>query len=162
MAKKVNLGIFSFTGDEGCVITLIETLNDYLFKWKDHIHIQYSRALQKNNILKDIDIAIVEGAISAEKEAKRLRQIRKNSKILIALGSCAIDGTPSNHRNFFDEKKMKEIQPMLDKFGLNKTVEPLHKFVKVDDSVPGCPMIDKVFVEKMYKYFSQSGLNVPR
>jgi len=159
---KLNIGIFSFTGDEGCVITLVEALNDYIFKWKDFINVKYARVLQRKNKLEDIDVAIVEGAMSSKNEISRLEEIRKNSKKLVALGSCAIDGTPSNHRNFFLEPKLGDIMPLIKKFDLNVKVEPLNKFVKVDDVVPGCPMIPATFLNVMYKYFEEFGLKVPR
>jgi len=161
--EKVDIGIFSFTGDEGCVITLTEILNDYLFKWIDFINIKYARVLKRKNKLSKLDIAIVEGAMSSKREIDRLKDIRKNTKKLIAFGSCAIDGTPSNHRNFFeDEERQQEISYVLEHFDLNKKVEPLKKFVTVDDIVPGCPIVEKAFVELMYKYFEEFGLKVPR
>ena len=160
--KKLKIGIFSFTGDEGCVITLIEVLNDYFFKWKDYLEFKYARVLQTKNVVKDIDVAIVEGAISTPKEEKRIKEIRKNSRRVMALGSCAINGAPSNHRNFFDREKMEEIKPILKKFNLNKKVEPLKKFIKVDAQVPGCPMMPEKFIEIMYKYFEEFGVKAPR
>ena len=159
--KKLRVGLFSFTGDEGCVITFIELLNDYFFKWKDYLEFKYARALQSKNIIKDIDVSIVEGAISSKKEEKRIKKIRKNSKRVIALGSCAVNGSPSNHRNFFDKEKMKDIMPIIKKFNLNKKVEPLSKFIKVDASVPGCPMMGDKFIEVIYQYFDEFGIKVP-
>ncbi|MFH1978332.1 MAG: hypothetical protein ABIJ92_03335 [Candidatus Aenigmatarchaeota archaeon] len=160
--KKLKIGIFSFTGDEGCVITLIEVLNDYFFKWKDYLDIKYARVLQKNNTLEDIDVSIIEGAISSKREEKKIKEIRKNSKRIIAFGSCAISGTPSNHRNFFDKEKLEEIDFIVKRFKLNKKVEPLNKFIKVDVEVPGCPIIEKIFIDQMYKYFEEFGIKVPR
>ena len=74
------------------------------------------------------------------------------------MGSCAIDGSPSNHRNFFDAERRKEIAPIIKKFNLNKRVEPLNKFIKIDASVPGCPMIGDKFVEVLNKHFKEFGI----
>jgi len=156
--KKLRAGLFSFTGDEGCVITFLEILNYKLVDWKDKVEWVHARVLKKNNELKDIDVAFIEGAISNKKELKMLKEIRKNSKKIIAIGSCAINGSPSNHRNFFDEKRRKEIEPILKKFKHLPSVEPLEKYVKVDAQVAGCPIIEKQFVEVMDNYLKEFGV----
>jgi coenzyme F420-reducing hydrogenase gamma subunit len=156
--KKLKIGIFSFTGDEGCVINFIEILNYKFFEWIDHIDIKYAKALKSKNVLEDLDVAFVEGAISNKKEVEMIKKVRKNSKKLVAIGTCAIDGSPSNHRNFFDRAKMKEIRPIMKKFGHIKKVVPLKKFVKVDAEVPGCPIIEEKFVECMEKYLKEFGV----
>jgi sulfhydrogenase subunit delta len=158
MGKKLGVGIFSFTGDEGCVIVFTEILNDHYKEWINLIDFKFARALQKKNTLKGMDVAFVEGAISSKREEKRVKEVRKNCKVLVAIGSCAIDGSPSNHRNFFDKERMEEITPILKHFDLNKRVEPLKKFVKVDGEVPGCPMNDKAFVEVVNKALKDFGI----
>jgi coenzyme F420-reducing hydrogenase gamma subunit len=156
--KRLRMGLFSFTGDEGCVIVFVELLNTYFFKWRNYLEFRYARILQSKNEINDIDVSFVEGAISTPREEKRIKKIRKNSKRVVAIGSCAIDGNPSNHRNFFDPEKRKDIMPIIKKFDLNKRVEPLNKFIKVDAIVPGCPMVEDKFIEVLNKYFKEFGI----
>ena len=85
MNKKLNIGIFSFTGDEGCVIVFTEILNDYIGTWKDLVEFKFARVLQKKNTIKGIDVAFVEGAMSSPKEIKRLKQVRKTHWIAVSL-----------------------------------------------------------------------------
>jgi sulfhydrogenase subunit delta len=108
--------------------------------------------LKRDEKIKSMDVAFVEGAISSKKEEKQLREIRDNAKHLVAIGSCAAEGTPSNQRNFFDKKTMNEISFLLKKFRLNEKVYPLKNFVAVDDVVPGCPMIEEKFIQTMERY----------
>ena len=156
--KKLRAGLFSFTGDEGCVITFLEILNYKLADWKNKVDWVHARVLKKKNELKNIDVAFIEGAISNKKELKMLKEIRKNSKKIVAIGSCAISGSPSNYRNFFDEKRKKEIGFVLKRFRHLPSVEPIEKYVKVDAQVAGCPIIEKQFVEVMDKYLSGFGV----
>lgn len=156
--KKLKVGVFSFTGDEGCVIVFTELLNEYFFKWRDLVEFRYARVIQQKNVVKDIDVAFVEGAISGFKEEKMLRKIRRNSKRVVAIGSCAIDGSPSNHRNFFDEQTTKEILPILNKFPYRKKVSPLHEIIKVDETVPGCPIVEESFLNILNKYLLEFGI----
>lgn len=154
--KKVRVGIFSFTCDEGCSIVFLEILNRKFFEWEDEMELRNCRVLRSKNEIKGLDIAFVEGAVSTFKEVKRLKEIRKNAK-LVAIGSCAISGAPSNLRNFLSKEKKEEIKPILKKFGHKAKVSSVSELVKVDDSVSGCPMEEEKFVEVMEKYLKEFG-----
>jgi coenzyme F420-reducing hydrogenase gamma subunit len=156
--KRLSVGFFSFTCDEGCMITFIEILNKKFFDWNPLLDIKYCRQLKRNNVIKNIDVAFVEGAISTFKEEKKLKEIRKNSKVLVAMGSCAVSGFPSNQRNFFDEERKKEIDFLLKKFKHREKVSALKEIVKVDFEVPGCPMMENKFMEVMEKQFKDFGI----
>jgi coenzyme F420-reducing hydrogenase gamma subunit len=153
--KKLKVGLFSFTGDEGCAIQFLEILNTKFEKWKDLLDIRYCRLLKSKNKLKGLDVAFVEGAVATYREEEALKDIRRHSKKVVAIGSCAIDGTPSNYRNFFDKEKLKEIKNILDSFGHRKKVLPLKEFVKVDAIVEGCPMIEERFIDVLNKYLKE-------
>jgi NAD-reducing hydrogenase small subunit len=98
----------------------------------------------------DIDVAIVEGAVSSEDDLEKVRKLRRNSRILVALGDCAVAGNVPMMRNPLPVKGIldrvyvegadankgvpTEIVPPL-----IKQAAPLHDVVKVDLHVPGCP-----------------------
>ncbi|MGC9150124.1 MAG: NADP oxidoreductase, partial [Candidatus Micrarchaeia archaeon] len=107
MKKKI--GIYSFSCDEGCTITFFEILNRKFFEWKDKLEIVDSKAIGKD-YEGNVDIAIVEGAISTKEEEEKIKEIRRRSNIVIAIGNCSILGSPSNIRNFFGEKEKEEIK----------------------------------------------------
>lgn len=140
------------------MIEFLEILNENFFKFRDLLEYKYVRLLKNHNGLSNLDVAFVEGAISTKREAEKLAEIRKNSKKLVAIGSCAINGAPSNHRNFFDERKLQEISPILKHFDLNLKVEPLNKFVQVDAIVEGCPIIDEKFLQVLNNYLLEFGI----
>ena len=81
----------------------IEMMNQRFFEWKDLLEIRHARVLRKKNTLRGIDVAFVEGAITNEADAKKLMKIRKNSKRLVAIGACAVNGMPAGQRNNFDD-----------------------------------------------------------
>ncbi len=152
MKNKLKIGIFSFTCCEGCVISFIEVLNKKYFDYMEKIEITHLRALKKVKKISFMDIAFVEGAISTKSEIKKLKEIRKNAKKLVALGSGAIMGYPSDLRNKFKGKKKKEVEPLIKKLGQNKKILPIKNFVKVDDEIKGCPVDEKLFIKKMDGY----------
>jgi len=154
MVKRV--GFFSFTCCEGCIVVFLEALNKKYDEWMQKIKIENFRALKKVQPISPMDIAFIEGAISTPSEINKLKLIRKNTKILIALGSGASNGYPSNQRNKFSIKKKQAIQPLIKKLNQNPTIEPLNKFVKVDDKVPGCPIGENMLIKKIDGYLKNA------
>lgn len=150
--RKLRMGWFSFTCSEDSTIVFTELLNEHFFEWKKLVDFRYFKTLKKDNDMKGLDVAFVEGAISGKDEEKRLKKIRNNCKKLVAVGNCACTGVPSSQRNFFEKKEAEEIGHVVRKFGLRKKVSAVHEVVKVDDKVPGCPMDEKLFLEKMRQY----------
>ena len=158
MPSQLRVGVFSFTGDEGCVIQFLEILNYKFFEWVGKVEFVNCRVLQAKNEMGPFDVAFIEGAISNTKEEEKLKKIREVSKKIVAIGSCAINGAPSNHRNFFDAKTREEILPILQRFNHREKVVPIGELIAVDDQVPGCPIIEKTFCDCMDKYLKEFGV----
>lgn len=154
MIQKLKVGWFSFTCCEDSTILFTELLNIHYKEWFQRIEFVHARVLRKEDSheIQNMDIAFVEGAISSDTQEKKLLKIRGKSKILIAVGSCAVTGSPSNQRNFFNQSQVDEITPILDKFKYKKKVLKLADLVTVDESIPGCPMNEELFLKIMNKY----------
>jgi sulfhydrogenase subunit delta len=155
MQKKLVVGWFSFSCCEDSTILFTELLNDRWEQWIKLIEFRHARVLKSNNQLKDLDVAFVEGAIANKRDREELIKIRANSKKVVAIGSCACTGIPSNQRNFFDEDTKKSIQYLTDKYGYEAEVVPISKVVKIDDEVPGCPMVEATFLKIIDKYLKE-------
>ena len=157
--KKLRIGWFSFSCCEDSTIMLMELLNDRFFSWMKYIDICYAKVLRKEGDMKNLDIAFVEGAIAGEHQEEMLKKIRQNSKKLVAIGSCAVTGLPSGQRNDFSDAVKKEISYATKTSTYRKKVVPIHEIVKVDESVPGCPMNEKVFLATLQKLAKEFGVD---
>ena len=157
-SKKLKFGWFSFTCSEDSTIVFTELLNDHFDEWSKLINFQNVRILKSKNKLEGLDVAFVEGAIASKKDENKLKEIRKNCKKLIAVGSCAITGMPASQRNNFSPKLKKEIEFLIKKFHQSKKVKKLDEIVKVDDKVPGCPMSEEAFLNVLEKYLQEFGV----
>lgn len=133
-------------------------MNDNFFKWKDLLDIRSARVLKKNNDLSDIDVAFVEGAITTEKDADELREIRKNSKRLVMVGSCAINGMPAAQRNTFDPELRDEVAFLVRRFKQMDKVHTVKDIVPVDMEIPGCPMMEDAFTKVLDGYLKEFGV----
>ncbi len=156
--KKLRVGFFSFTCCEGCMVEFTEILNTKYFEWAPLLDIVYCRLLKSKNNMVEMDVAIIEGGISSQKEVERLKEIRSFSKRVVAIGSCAITGAPNNYRNYFDAKTLEEIKPILERFGHRDKVVGIGELVKVDSQVPGCPILDNKFIEVLEGYMREFGI----
>lgn len=147
--KKLRVGLFSFTGCEGSTIMFTEVLNKYYREWFPRLEFVHARALRKDDTkeIQQMDVAFVEGAISSASQEAKLKEIRSRATTLVAIGSCAVNGSPSNQRNFFNESQKNEIKPILEAFPYSETVRKLADIVQVDASVPGCPMNEQMFID---------------
>jgi coenzyme F420-reducing hydrogenase gamma subunit len=151
--KKLVVGWFSFTCSEDSTILLTELLNDHLDEWKKVVEFRHFKALKTKNSLEGLDIAFIEGAISSEKQAREIRNIREHAKYVVAIGSCACTGMPSASRNEFKDRQVDErISWYLSHFDYNQFVQKLEDVIRVDDKVDGCPMNVLAFLEILNKY----------
>ncbi len=157
MFNKKRVGVFSFTCDEGCSIFLIEIFNKKLPEWLKKIQLSYFLSVRDKTEIRNLDIALVEGVISTAKDREEIEKIRQNSKILIAMGSCAVTGLPSGQRNNFNKEQMDEIKDDLANFNFLPKCLSVKEAVRVDGEVLGCPIDEKKFIEIFEKYiYAQS------
>ena len=153
--KRIKIGFFSFTGCEGCIVTVLEILNSRYKSWLPLVDIQIMRVLKPIKKPKGLDVAFVEGAISTDSEERKLREIRKNSKKLVAIGSSAMGLGYSVQRNLFNAEQKVLVKGLVKRLHQKKKVLGVKDVVKVDDTVPGCPVEEKGFARVFEKYLKE-------
>jgi len=149
---KKRVGVFSLTCDEGCSIYLTEIFNHKLIEWLEKIELVYFLSVKNKTEIANLDVALVEGVVTSERDKREIEKIRANSKILIAMGSCAISTLPSGQRNIFNEEQKEQIQEHLEIYDFLPKALALKKAVPVDDEIPGCPISEEMFVKTFEKY----------
>ena len=146
--KKLRVGWFTFTCCEDSTVIFTELLNDHWREWKKLIDFRHARVLKSKNVLDELDVAFVEGALSSQAHIDKLKEIRQKSKKIVAVGSCAVVGLPSSQRNTFGPEDIEAIrEPYLEKFKYLPKVLKLADVVKIDAQLPGCPMDPKQFLK---------------
>jgi len=141
---KPRVAFFDFASCEGCQLQ-VYNLEEDLLKVLDAIEVVAWREAMKGHS-DDYDIAFVEGSILRPSDEFRLREIRRNAKILVALGACATIGGINNIKNFQEQDEVKKFV-----YG-NKALDyetyparPLKAVVPVDFEIHGCPITRKEF-----------------
>ena len=92
---------------------ILEVFNKKFEEWEKYLDIKHFRLITPRHDFEDIDVAFVEGAISTEHDLNGLKRVRETTKKLVAIGSCAISGFPSNNRNFFDKEILKMLSQVV-------------------------------------------------
>ena len=149
--KKIKIGWFTFSCCEDSTIVMTELMNEHWQEWKKIFDFRHVNVLKSKNILDELDIAFVEGAIVSQDHINKLKEIREKSKKIIAIGACAVIGMPAGQRNYFNEEQKQEIEFLIARFKALPKVLKVSDVVKVDAEVPGCPMDPDKFLEVVNK-----------
>jgi len=145
---KPKVGIFGMTGCAGEQIVILNC-EDQLMDILKVLDIKsFHTAMSKNDEKSDLDIAFVEGAVVQPEEEALLKEIRKRSRLLIALGTCAVWGGVAAMKNEVSRQRLKdEVYGPAGKIFKSIPAQPLRSFVKVDFCISGCPIEKEQFLQ---------------
>jgi len=146
---KVRLATVWLDGCSGCHMSLLD-IDERLIALAERVQVVWGPLVDAKEFPLEVDVTLVEGAVSSVEDLHRIQLIRSRSKLLISLGDCAITGNVSALRNRFgadsvlrraylvngtvDARIPREVIP-----ALLPMVRPVHEVVPVDIFVPGCP-----------------------
>lgn len=136
---KPKAAFFDFTDCEGCQLQFAN-MGQTLLEITQLVDIVNFREIMSEEG-QDYDVAFVEGSITTDNDVKRIKKIREKAKVLIALGACAAIGGVNGIKNRASLDVAKRTV-YGDKADLVNTIStmPLHKTVKVDYFINGCPV----------------------
>jgi len=147
--SKVRLATVWLDGCSGCHMSLLDT-DERLIDLVGMVDLVYSPLADLKEFPHDVDVALVEGAVSSDEDLEKIRCIRERTKVLVSLGDCAVTANVPSMRNPFGVKAImrrvygngsdKNVEPPFEVVPLLlKNARPVHAVVKVDVFVPGCP-----------------------
>jgi len=144
-SKKPKVAFFDFAGCEGCQLTVIDSLQSHPELLQAVEIVQFREAMSERG--EDYEIAFVEGSYTRPSDEHRLSQIRKQAKIVVALGACAHIGGINAIRNMkpMDGVKRYVYQDQADVFQADQAL-PISAFIQVDAFIPGCPIDRNEFI----------------
>ena len=104
---KVRVATAWLGGCSGCHMSFLD-LDEKLIDLAALIEIVWGPLVDPKEYPKDVDVALIEGAVILEENRELLHEIRKNSKLVLALGDCAITGNVPGMRNQFGRESVLE------------------------------------------------------
>ncbi len=135
---KPKVSFFGMTSCKGCYFQFL-MLGERLLDIFKNVEISHFWVLKEHNKDEPCDIAFMDGAVSNKENIEHVKQVRKNSKYLIAYGTCACLGGIPALRNLSGGYH-KAVYGRSMKRPPLRTVDPLDKHVKVDYYMFGCPI----------------------
>ena len=136
-------------GCSGCHMSLID-LDERLLDIFERADLVYSPLVDFKDYPENVDVCLVEGAVSSEDDLHKIKMVRERTKTLISFGDCAVTSNVPGMRNPIGVKPLLDraylenvtLNPQLPSEIVPKllpTSTPVHRVVKVDVFLPGCP-----------------------
>lgn len=147
--SKLKLATVWLDGCSGCHMSFLD-MDERLLALAELVDVVYSPIVDTKVFPDQVDIALVEGAVASVDDEKKIKKIRAHSKLLVAMGDCAVAGNVPSMRNpigpeaildrAYKENVTAQAQiPCVVVPKLLRIVRPIHEYVKVDVFLPGCP-----------------------
>ena len=154
--SKIKLATIWLDGCSGCHMSLLD-LDEGILTVAQQADLVYSPLVDAQEFPEGVDVTLVEGAVSSQEDAARIRLVRSRTRILVSLGDCAITGNVPSMRNTVPVQRIlqrlyvegADANPVVPSAGvppLLPQARPLHDFVKVDLHLPGCPPSPKAIL----------------
>jgi len=146
---KARIATLWLDGCSGCHMSLLD-IDERILDIAEKIDLVYSPVVDAKEFPDNVDLTLVEGAIASDEDVEKITMVRGKTKLLAALGDCAVTGNvPAMRNNFVLEDVLRRGYvenatanpgaPTLEVPTLEPKVIPLHELVPVDLFVPGCP-----------------------
>jgi NAD-reducing hydrogenase small subunit len=146
---KLKIATCWLDGCSGCHMSLLD-IDEAIIAVLRKADIVFGPLVDAQEWPEGVDVALIEGAVSSQDDLRLLQTARARSKVVVALGDCAVTGNVPSMRNGIPTRKLLEriyVQGADERPGvptdgvpaLLKQAEPLRSTVKVDVHVPGCP-----------------------
>jgi coenzyme F420-reducing hydrogenase gamma subunit len=134
-----SLAVWKFASCDGCQLSLLDC-EDELLPLAGALDIAYFLEAGRAEVRRDYDLSIVEGSITTEQDAERIREIRARSRHLIAIGACANAGGIQALRNFaVVEDYASIVYARPEYISTLARSSPASEHVAVDFTLQGCP-----------------------
>lgn len=147
--SKPTLATVWLDGCSGCHMSFLD-MDDRLLQLAEQAELVYSPLVDRKDFPEQVDIALVEGAVSNEDDLSKIKKVRAHTKVLVSLGDCAVTSNVPGMRNAFGVRPVLE-RAYVDTVAIPKPppssvipllldrVRPIHEVVPVDVFIPGCP-----------------------
>lgn len=175
MSKPV-VATTSLAGCFGCHMSFLD-IDEKILELIELVEFNKSPVDDIKEFTKQCDIGLIEGGVCNSENVHVLKDFRKNCKILVSLGECAIMGGLPALRNGIPIKEClqeaymgvptvennkegilpndDELPMILDK------VYPCHEVVKIDYYLPGCPPRAELIWEALVALVTGNEMKLP-
>lgn len=132
--------MFKFASCDGCQLSILDAEEDLLAIAAAFDIVEFREATSRV-IPGPYTVGLVEGSVTTPHDALRIREIREQCQILVAIGACATSGGVQALRNAADvEEFAAMVYPSPEYLDVLATSTPISDHVAVDHRLYGCPI----------------------
>lgn len=141
--RRPKIAVWKFSSCDGCQMSLLDC-EDELLALADQVQLAYFPEATRAEVRGPYDLSLVEGSITTPHEVERIREVRRSSRVLVALGACATAGGLQALRNFVPVNELtRMVYASPEYVETLPTSTPLSDHVQVDHALRGCPVNKK-------------------
>jgi len=159
--KRPKVAVFKFASCDGCQLSLLDA-EDELLLVAGAVEIANFPEASRRVVKGPYDIGLVEGSITTPHDVERVREIRKQCRVLIAIGACATAGGIQALRNWKDVKEFtRTVYASPEYISTLDRSMPVGSYVHVDFELRGCPINKVQLLEVVNAYLNKRKPNIP-
>jgi sulfhydrogenase subunit delta len=146
-ARKPRLAVYKFASCDGCQLSLLDC-EDELLAIAGAVEIAYFVEARRQALAGPYDVTLVEGSVTTDEEIERIKEVRRQSRFLVAIGACAVAGGIQALRNWADVcEYIDVVYARPDYIDTLAQSRPISDFVPVDFELRGCPISKSQLLE---------------
>ncbi|AQT79727.1 oxidoreductase [Mycolicibacterium litorale] len=135
-----SLAVWKFASCDGCQLSLLDC-EDELLTLAEQVQIATFAEASSAIVGGPYDLSLVEGSITTPSDERRIREIREQSTVLVAIGACATAGGIQALRNLADVAEFTSVVYARPEYiHALATSTPASDHVRVDYELRGCPI----------------------
>ena len=159
--KRPKVAVFKFASCDGCQLSLLDA-EDELLLVAGAVEIANFPEASRRVLKSPYDIGLVEGSITTPHDVERVREIRKQCRVLIAIGACATAGGIQALRNWKDVKEFtRTVYASPEYISTLDRSMPVGSYVHVDFELRGCPINKGQLLEVVNAYLNKRKPTIP-
>jgi sulfhydrogenase subunit delta len=144
---RPKLAVWKFASCDGCQLTLLNC-EDELLTLAAEVEIAHFTEASSADVAGPYDVSLVEGSVTTEEDAQRLREVRAASDVLVTIGACATSGGIQALRNFADVAEFTSVVYARPEYVSSlATSTAIADHVTVDFELRGCPIDRRQLLE---------------
>jgi coenzyme F420-reducing hydrogenase gamma subunit len=142
---KPKVAFFDFTSCEGCQLTVVDSLQEHPDLLQAVEIVQFREAMTEKG--EDYLVAFIEGSCTRESDEARLKKIREQAAVVVALGTCADMGGVNALKYLHPLEELREyVYGAKGSWYETYDVRPISAVIPVDFAIPGCPIDRNEFI----------------
>jgi sulfhydrogenase subunit delta len=140
MSAAPTLAVWKFASCDGCQLSILDC-EDELPAIAAQVRIAQFPEASRAVVAGPYDVSLVEGSVTTPGDVERIRRIRAESGLLVAIGACATAGGIQALRNFADVAEFRSLVYARPEYlSTLDTSSPASAHVPVDLELYGCPI----------------------